>query len=199
MKNNNCITAAEWVDFFSATGKDFCNEFIELSARINAHIGHCEACRTFYENYVRAEDAMEEWIAAKAEEEDSAYLAVASDEYEEDDGVLGQILVNLDMKNGQGCFKTDSLELSGDCLRYSFRSQDNGSRLVHAGNTGSRICAANGKVIVSLPEYCNSCSTIDLISNSSSKVFSAEFSEEGIAEIPVNEDDTYTLQIMILF
>jgi len=197
MKNNNCISAAEWVDFFSASGKDFCKEYVELTARIMAHIGQCETCRAFYEKYVQAEAAMDEWVAAEAEEEDSAYLAVASDGFEEESGLLGQILVNLEIKDGSGCFNTDTIETSGDCLRYSFRAQENGSRLVHAGNTGARLCAADGRVIVCLPEYANTFSTVDLISDSG-KVLSADFSEDGIAEIPVDADDHYTLQVMII-
>lgn len=48
--------------FIAASGRELTKEYMQLVKRIHAHIGGCGQCRALYESYIRADNALDEWL-----------------------------------------------------------------------------------------------------------------------------------------
>lgn len=198
MLNNNCITTEEWAKYISASGKELSKDFLELAKRVHAHIGSCSECRALYEAYIRAEDALTDYLnAAESYSEQSAYLAVASDSFEDACEVLGELSISIRVNGEKGRFCLDTLEVSGACERYRFEPQNFGSSLIHAGNANTWMRIEGGNLYLSFPEYGGVQVEADLIADSG-EIQSIECAGDGCGQLELSESGSYTLQLTLV-
>lgn len=198
MMIEKCITTEEWAAFISATGKDLSEDFLELVKRIHAHIGRCAECRALYEAFVAADNALDEYLDSSDRGfRDSAYQAVAADDFGEKSAICGELSISIRMEAGAGRFCLETLSASGACMRYKFDAKKYGSTLVHAGNNSTWMSIEDGRLRLSFPEYGGMQVVADLISDDG-EIRSIDCSGDGLGEIGIEDAGSYFLQLMLV-
>ena len=144
----NHIAAPEWRDYFSR--ERMTPERLRLIARVHAHIGGCAECRALHERLSESDDALRQLTSMRPAAEQAAFRAVASD-----GPAVAEPESVLSIEFEDGVFLYDTLQLTGDFLRYEFLPAADSPRLADACDPDIYMEIIDGRPHFHFPPFPN--------------------------------------------
>lgn len=181
---NDHITSEEWRAYLA--GGRFTSERLRLMSRVHAHLGRCETCRALHRALTRSSGALKDYVAAEPlEVEPAAYRAVADDAPFAGAEDCGALTIRVDAARGRFLYGT--LSLRGDCEKYIFLPEADGSRLTDACDPHVWMALEDGRLRLSFP--CPDGVRPEASVSVGEKTVAMDFDDHFRAELPLPEAD----------